>query len=70
MHWQPMHNVLLHYFWQISTNVFQVHVIQMPHAQMFPGRMNVNVCWDLVVMDQRALVCIFDLSVLTRFRQR
>ena len=50
--------------------MIQVHVIQMLHAQMLLGRLYVNVCWGLAVMDQRALVCDLALSVLTRFRQR
>ena len=48
---------------QISTNVIQVHVIQMLHAQMLLGRLYVNVCWGLAVMDQLALVCDLTLSV-------
>ena len=50
--------------------MIQVHVIQMLHAQMLLGRLYVNVCWGLAVMDQRALVCDLKLSVLKRFRQR
>ena len=50
--------------------MIQVHVIQMLHAQMLLGRLYVNVYRVLAVMDQRVLVCVFNLFVLTPFRQR
>ena len=50
--------------------MIQVHVMKMLHAQMLLDRLSVNVYRGLAVMDQRALVCVFNLSVLTPFRQR
>ena len=55
---------------QISTNVVRVHVIQMLLVQILLGCFFVNVCRDLAVMDQRALVCVFNLICFNAFRKR